>query len=228
MNHSNASKQQEILELLPWYINGTLSQEETDRVESALKNSSELRKEVSFLKQMLNQAETNQVELTEHEVNQQFDGLMAKIQKTPGKRVITGSGKSHGESWAHQIKQLLIKPWVPSFGAMALIAVIFIQLDDPGNLLTASKQADFETHSSSHSERAENLTLIVLTKSAMSREDLLQHFPEFISDISVLEVSKTEFNVLIPADVDSKALNKLLFSLTTHSDIEQVKMAAEE
>ena len=47
--------QQEFSELLPWYVNGTLSSNEQARVEAWLAQSSEARNELAVLQQLAHQ-----------------------------------------------------------------------------------------------------------------------------------------------------------------------------
>ena len=220
----------EIIELLPWYINGSLSQSEKDRVEAALQQSSELRQEANLLKQVLNQASASEIQVSEQEMNQQFDVLMNNINKQPKRQSISGSGKTSDEkmSLGEMLQALFTKPWIPTLGTAALVAVVALQFNPQWVSTTPSKAPDFATHSGTQSERVENITLKLKTKLASSEQDILNLLPEGFATVSVSKISKQEFDILIPATVDSQQLNKLLFSLTSNTKVEHVKMDAEE
>ena len=227
--NNTSLSEQEAVELLPWYINGTLTHTEMQKVEEALEVFPNLQKEASLLKQTMNHTNAKSVTLSESEIDTQFSKVMDQLQqsKSAKAKVITGSGKS----WLEYVQSWFSKPWVPMSATAAVLAIIALQWNPGASPIVnplGSTDPTFVTHSSNQSERTEDVTIQVLTVSPTTKDQLLSILPNSLNTVSVQEVSKQEFELLIPASIDSQTLNKLLLSLTSNNEIQDVTLKSKE
>lgn len=72
-----------VSELLPWYINGTLSDSEKQAVEAELAISDSLKQEEQWLRQVMQDKAMPALELSDAEVDQQYARVMQQIAQQP-------------------------------------------------------------------------------------------------------------------------------------------------
>ena len=158
MSHSNAAEHDGIVELLPWYVTGTLKPDEQARIEQHLAGCAHCRQEIQFYRQLEAAKPESSTTQAWQPSAAHFSSIMDNIdesEKSTQREQVKSKASQREAKWKSWFKTTP-NPlfWLVSLETVALAALVVLVVGQP---LLPSKTPVFETLSNASSAAKSNL-----------------------------------------------------------------------
>lgn len=210
INTKQTNPDSHIMQLLPWYVNGSLSASEKAEVDAYLSAHPEYIKEIKLLEKIQNTAE-EKFDIPVPDTNR----LMQKLDKIE-------PTEEHSFSYkANQFLSWLFSPsaaWAAIPVALAL-AVVLLWIPNQIN-----QNGDFHTLSSG--ETTATLTVSIITSKTNDANRLIDQLHKLVPTAKIRGESDNQFVLFIPDKIEPEEAMKLLENIQSLPAVKSAKMIA--